>query len=250
MSDPTKGWKVQVDPDLPDEPKFLRLAALIKSDVHKLDRLEELVAAGLLLRLWCLTMKREDTGTLHGWAPEEIATRCGWIGDVKQDRFIEAMLNCGKTSTRKDGPGFLTQTGPDYEVYRWNEWQNNPAGTRQKWRDYRTQRREAKKGLNPEKPGAAGDSSGVKLLLDRMRECHITGTPQQKREHAEAWLATGRAQRAETLIMGEGKGKGIFWLAKVMDGNGAQHNQSTKEILEKWAKDGDAKDAAAKGERK
>jgi len=220
MSDPSKGWKVQVDPDLPDEPKFLRLAAMIKVDVHKLERLEDLVAAGLLLRLWCLTMKREDTGTLHGWAPEEIATKCGWVGDVKPDRFIEAVLNCGKTSTRKDGPGFLIQTGPDYEVYRWNEWQNDPAGTRQKWRDIRAARREAKKNENHQapKPSPSGDDTVTKTMLQLMEECGVRGTPLQKRDAIKSWRVAGNIERAQSVIGKDGKGKDIFWVSKAVDG--------------------------------
>lgn len=245
MSDSTKGWKVKVNPDLPDDPKLLRLATMLKVDVKKLDRLEEIVALGLVMKLWCLTMRREDSGVLAGWAPEDIALACGWVGDVQPDTFVNALLNCGRNSTKKDGKGFLAQAGPDYEVYKWREWQNDPAGSRKKWRDATASRRAVGKGSPQQKTGSSGTSSGVKLLLDRMRECHITGSVQQKREHAEAWLAAGLAQKAEGLIMGEGKSKGIFWLAKALEGPtpfvGAAKSDAVAEIERKFLGEGAGK---------
>lgn len=225
-SDPTKGWKVQVDPDLPGDPKLLRLAATIKADVHKLDRLEEIVALGLLIKLWCFTMRREDSGVLHGWAPEDVARECGWTGDVDPAKFIEGMLNCGRTSIRKDGKGFIVQTGPDYEVHKWKEWQNDPEGTRKKWRQWRTDRRERKKSggetATPEpKTGQAGDDTVTRTMLQLLKDCHITGSMQQKRDHIGAWRAAGVIEKAQSVITGIGKGKDIFWIAKALNGTPA-----------------------------
>jgi hypothetical protein len=230
MSDPTKGWKVRVDPLITDEPKFISLARAIKPDIHKIDRLEEIVALGLLVRLWCATMKKEDTGTLHGWAPEEIAIRCGWIGDVTPERFINALLNCGKTSTRKDGPGFLVQPGPDYEVYRWADWQNDPAGQRKEWRERSAAKTKAKKNAKPpiSTPSPSGDDTVVKTMLQLMDECGVRGTPLQKRDAIKSWRISGNIERAQSVIGKDGKGKDIFWVSKAVDGPSAA-DKRTKE---------------------
>lgn len=225
----------RVEPAAPSDPKFGMLAELLEIDVMH--------AFGLSVGLWCLCWRKEYLdGRLKRWTNTALATELRWKGEPA--KFVEAMLTAEVLVKEADGTlvakNFSKRQGPlikkllaDRAAYE----------ERQKALDLQQPAAKA--------PGAAGDSSGVKLLLDRMRECHVTGTPQQKREHAEAWIASNRAQKAEALIMGDGKGKGIFWLGKVLDGNGAaQGAPSTDEILKKWAREGDAKDAAAKGTKK
>lgn len=173
MSDHTKGWKVQVDPEFPNDPKLKRLAIMIEPDIQKLTpfQLRELVAMGTVLKLWCLTMRKEDSGSYVGWAPEDVALQCGWEGPPAES-WIKAMVECGRNSTHKDNKGFLEVSKEKIVVHEWREWQNDPAGQRQKWREYRAQRREAARSKNgaPKKAGRRRGADELAKEIEKEQE--------------------------------------------------------------------------------
>jgi len=197
----------RVEPAAPSDPKFAMVAELLGIDrAH---------AFGLAVALWCLCWRKEYfDGRLKRWTAQALADELYWKGDAK--RLIEAMMTSEVLTRDPDG------------TYVAKNFRKRQGPLIPKLLAERVASDEPKAPPSQPKGGKTGDSTGVKLLLDRMRENHITGTPQQKREHAEAWYATNRAQKAEALIMGEGKGKGIFWLAKALDGipqNGSAQQQ-------------------------
>lgn len=227
--------KIYVRCGAPDNRKVRKLSKILK--------IEPAHALGLCVGLWEKLMVDEHfDAKLTGWDADDIAFACR-AGAVDPEGLLDAMLEAGFIEKLGDG----TMIAHD-----WVAEQGELVKKLHRNRSRKKQDQEDMQGTPTKpKPGPAGDNTVVKVLLDRMRECHITGTPQQKREHAEAWHASGRAQKAEALIMGDGKGKGIFWLGKVLDGNGStQASSSTEEILKKWAREGDAKDAAAAKEGK
>lgn len=229
---------IRVDVTFPREEKLRQLARDLEIPL--------VYAAAHVNWLWLAVMEKPENrfdGNMDGWTAEVIADFAGWPGDAQ--KFLKAMIDCGRP--KKDG--FIEDRDGILFLHEWKKWQGpgllNKQEAEREARLEKAKRREEVK--TSSQPTRTGDSTGVKLLLDRMRECHITGTAAQKREHAEAWYATNRAQKAESLIMGEGKGKGIFWLAKALDGspsNGGRPTETSdpvEEIRKKWSVGGGGK---------
>jgi hypothetical protein len=213
MKDPKKGWRVQVDSGLPGDAKLRRLAALIKPEVSKLVNPEELISLGVLLKLWCFTMRSHDTGKLDGLAADDLALECGWVGPEAAS-LVSALMTCGQNAKKKDGRGFLTENDHGYEVHEWALWQNDPAGKREYWRAYRENKRSGDKapGRRGESPAPKEGDEVMRQILQEMRTQKITGALHQKREQIEAWRAQGMSGGDIHALIKNNPGKDIFWL--------------------------------------
>ena len=221
---------------------------MIRNDVSLLENLYEHAALGVLVRFWCVVMRDEDSGKLSNWAPEEIAEKIGWFGPLP-DGLIRALLDCGKTSVAPDAPGFIEKLPNGFAVYKWNEWQNDPAGTREKWKEQR-KNRFAPPGAKKADAEAPKKEIGpkeecVRQILQAMSAAKIPGSPIQKREYAAAWIerpGVGGAKVLEVLMSPEARGQGVFWLDAQLGGRPASVNgpsqKSTIDKLKEWAKGG------------
>ena len=244
MANRKKVWMAQVDPRLPEDPKFIRYARMLRPHLEKLENIHEHVAFGLLVRLWCVTMRDDDTGKLDS-APEEIAEKLKWVGPPVE-ALIDALLNCGRTSVDPDKPGFV-ETRPDgYAIYKWAEWQNDPAGKRERWAEAKRSMRQQKGGPPaPTSPPAdfGPKEESVRQILQAMTGAKTPGSPAQKREYAAAWIErpdVGGARVLEILMSPEARGQGIFWLDARLGGRPSGGNGSTQKSnidkLKEWAK--------------
>lgn len=242
---------IRVDVTFPREEKLRQLARDLGLPV--------VYAAAHINWLWLAVMEKPENrfdGNMDGWTDEVIADFAGWPGEAK--KFVNALLACGRP--KKDG--FIEDRDGIYFLHEWKKWQGpgllNKQESERAARLDKAKVREATKGATRE-PAAAGDDTVVRVLLNRMKECNVTGGGNQKREHIAAWRARGIAvPNIEVEIMGN-PGLGIFELDKLIVKKYATNGTavaaadtgktSTMKILEKWAKDGDAKDAA-KGAKK
>lgn len=224
MTDETRGWKVQVDPGLTRNGKFIRFLKLLGPDVMKLRNARELIAIGLLVKMWSATMQYRPSGSLQGWDAACLASESGW--DLKVETLIDALLKSGEGEP--DGRGFIIemQSG-EYEVNDWKKWQNDPEGHRLKWRTEQQASRDRKKqGLPPttdkEKeapPMASAKDEAIRQLLKQMSICKIIGQDSWKRELLEAWFARGiKGLDIQQLIMAN-PGKELAELKRLMSAN-------------------------------
>lgn len=223
MAKRKKVWMVQVDPRLIDEPKFKRFARMVKEDVLALDNLYEHAAYGLLVRLWGAVMTYDDTGKLDP-APEDVAEKVDWHGPPPE-RLIAALLDCGKNSVEPNKPGFIVKTENGYEVYKWAEWQNDPAGKRERWAE--AKRRAKTPQPTPPPPSKEIDARGesVRQILQAMKQANTPGGKAMKEEYVAAWCARpgiGAKKVLELLWSPEAKGQNIFWLDSQLGGKPLQ----------------------------
>lgn len=252
MSDPKKGFKVKVDPGLPDESKFKRFHRMIRDHVAKLRDPSELVALGVLLKFWLAVMRKKDDGQLLGWGPEDIAIDCGWDGPPLE-ALMQALLECGKNSVEPEAKGFLVPLTNGYAVYKWAEWQGDPSGTRAAWaerarrsRENFKKRRAGAAAAKEPKPDIGPKEESVRQILQAMSKAHTPGSHQQKAEYARAWLerpGVGGAKVLEVLWSPEARGQGVFWLDSRLGGTAPAKPAgttggkppSTLDALKKWA---------------
>jgi hypothetical protein len=184
------------------DPKFLRLGELLNID--------PVWAFGLSVSLWCLCWRKKFYDErLNRYTPSMLAAAIGW-NKRPASALIDAMLEAEILAKDEDG------------TLRAKNWRERQGVLVRKIEREQKAREEKKTSRPPSQAGPAGDNTVVKLLLDRMRENHITGGAHQKREHAEAWHAAGLTQKAEEIIMGEGKNKDIFWIARALNGTPGQ----------------------------
>lgn len=242
MANRKRGWKVEVDKDLPANYKLRRLSKIIKAEIQGIDRVEEIIAIGLLVRLWCAVMREEDSGELAGWTPEKIAHYVGWDGPDPQT-LINALCECGMSSANLSAPGFLEKTENGYRIHEWAEWQNDPIGTRVKWAE-RQKRANPPKRSQGAPPEIGPKEECVRQILQHMSTAKIPGSAAQKREYATAWVEranVGAEKVVEMLMSPESRGQTIFWLDAQLGGRpAAQKSSSMVEELKKWAKGGPA----------
>ena len=237
-----KVWMVQVDPRLLDDPKFLRYARMAREDVMKLENLYEHAALGILIRLWMVTMRDDDTGKLDP-APEETAEKLKWVGPPPE-ALLNGLLNCGKTSVEQDKPGFIEQSPEGLRIYKWAEWQNDPAGKREKWAE--AKRRGRPGGTTPPPPPPAEEKAEigpkdecVRQILKAMKQAHTPGSPQQKSEYARAWIerpGIGGAKVLEVLMHPDSRGQDVFWLNARLGGKAAPKAPPASDIASELRK--------------
>jgi len=246
-----KVWMAGVDPRLPDDPKFLRFARMIREDVMKLENLHEHAAFGLLVRLWCVVMRDDDTGKLDP-APEDLAERVKWIGPAAET-LIQALLDAGKTSVDKDRPGFIERTPDGFRVYKWAEYQNDPSGRREKWAEAQRKRRGG--GAPPSPPPPPDEppiefgpkDESVRQILKAMKTAHTPGSPKQKAEYARAWIerpGIGGAKVLEVLMHPDSRGQDVFWLNAQLGGKAGpkpmdkSHEERVADLRKKFVEGG------------
>ena len=240
MANRKKVWMAGVDPRLPDDPKFLRFARKMREEVMKLENLHEHAAFGVLVRLWCVTMRDDDTGNL-GPAPEELAERVKWLGPAPE-ALIQGLLDAGKTSVDQDKPGFIERTPDGFRVYKWAEYQNDPAGKREKWAEAK---RKHRGGGSPTPPAAAAapeeppaeigpKDECVRQILKAMAQAHITGHPKQKAEYARAWIERPGIKGSdvlELLMHPDARTMSVLWLNDRLGGKGKKKAAPTPSTL-------------------
>lgn len=196
-------------------------------------------AFGMAVAIWCLCWEFEFLdGRLKRFTAKSLARRLKWDGPP--EKLLGALLD--STVLEQEADGTLV-------VHDFTEEQEGGIKILQRNRSRNAAPVPPATSTPPS--GASGDDTVVRVLMQRMRECHITGSASQKREHAEAWKARGIAEKAEHVIMGEGKGLDIFSIAKMLNGGASKQTQpSTIDSLKKWAQEGDARDAAAAAAQK
>lgn len=91
---------IELDTDMPEHPKSLRLAAMLKDPL----------AFGYVVRLLCYCGRSNVAGRFDGEeAPAAMEAAAGWRG--KPGRFVDAALACG----------FIDRTPGGFEVHGWEE---------------------------------------------------------------------------------------------------------------------------------
>lgn len=206
-------YYARVEPQAPEAPKFEKLADLLE--------INTMWAFGMSTAIWCLCWKNRWTnGRLSDLSARALAKRLSWTGDP--EKLVKAMMDARVLDQDEDGTfiahGFEERQKGGIGIYLRNK--------------ARPKRGETTAAAAPSQ-GAAGDDTVVRVLMQRMRECHVTGGAQQKREHAEAWKARGLADKAEQLIMGEGKGLDIFSIAKMLNGSAPKKVEDSMEKIRK-----------------
>lgn len=219
----------RVEPAAPSDPKFSMLAELLEiARPH---------AFGLAVSIWCLCWRKEYfDGRLRRWTAAALCEEIYWKGDIK--RLIEALVKSEVLTRDPDGTyvakNFTERQGPLIKkLLR----ERGPVQTE-----------------NPTPPPVAAPPAAepsdevVRQVLQQMRLSKIPGSPQQKREHVEAWRARGINGGDILAVVTNNPGKGVFELEKLLTKGSAAGGSglpTTVQELTRWAKEGDARDAAA-----
>lgn len=190
-----------VDPSAPSDPKFMAVAEFLG--------IERFAAFGLAVSLWCLCWRKEYfDGKLNRYTAQGLADELLWKGDAK--KLVEALLVAE----------VLTQEGGKLVAKNFSERQGplirKLLADRTKSEE-KSQTKAATEGAKRE-TAKAGDDTVVKTMLDLMSANSVTGKAEHKREHIQAWRASKAIEKAQSLIAGEGRGKSVYWITKVLDG--------------------------------
>jgi len=185
-------WPVNIELTLTSDVKFRRLCRMLFPNGEDGG---ELMCLGILANLWCRTMQFHPSGILSGWTDTDLAEYAGWHGEPKL--LADALSKCGD----KGGAGFIIKNKDDWEVWKWKEYQNDPMGTLQDYREKKMiQRHRKDNGESQKNQIETPQEQAVARFMLLARKLKMPGHPAGIRSWIDGRMAQGKAQEVEAVL--------------------------------------------------